>query len=68
VDVEEQHVENSARHDMFDRNSFREFSNKVHAEDFNMNMYPEMIKIREDAIKYREQTEGKYITKMYKSK
>ena len=27
-----------------------------------------MIKIREDAIKYREQTEGKYISKMYKSK
>lgn len=53
---------------MFDRNSFREFSNRVHTEDFNMNMYPELIKIREDAIKYREQTEGKYISKMYKSK
>jgi hypothetical protein len=53
---------------VFERNPFKEFQSKVHSEDFNMNMYPEMLRIREDAIKYREHTEEKYITKMYKSK
>lgn len=32
-----------------------------------MNQYPELLKLREDAIKYKEQTEQKYINKMYKA-
>jgi len=33
-------------------------------EDFNVENYPEMLKIREKAILYRQKTEEKYINKM----
>lgn len=32
-----------------------------------MNNYPEMLKMREDAIKFREQEEEKLLKKMYKT-
>lgn len=40
----------------------------MHPDDFNLNLYPEMLRMREDAIQYREKMEQKYISKMYKNK
>lgn len=36
-------------------------------EQFNMNNYPEMLKMREEAIKFREQEEKKILKKMVKT-
>ena len=54
---------------VFERDSFRVFSQKHHnGEDFNMNNYPELMRMREDAIKFREVEESKLLSKMYKTK
>lgn len=37
-------------------------------ETFNLNNYPEMLKMREEAIKFREQEEQRLLKKMYKTK
>ena len=36
--------------------------------DFDLNLYPEMLKMREDNIHYRQQTEQKYLNKLFKNK
>ena len=54
---------------LFERNSFQDFSQKLNnGETFNVNNYPEMIKMREDAIKFREAEEQKLLQKMVKTK
>jgi len=35
-------------------------------EEFNVKNYPEMLRIREEAIGFREKMEKKYINKMFK--
>jgi len=57
----------STSRSIFTRNTFRDFMEKMGVsspEDFNVENYPEMLKIREKAILYRQKTEEKYINKM----
>jgi hypothetical protein len=39
---------------LFDRHSFQEFSNKVNMNDFDLNLYPEMLRMREEGIHCRQ--------------
>lgn len=59
--------ENSTSRSIFDRNTFRDFMGpgKLAPEDFNPEEYPKMLKIREEAIAYREKSTQKHINKMY---
>ena len=59
--------ENSTSRSIFERNTFRQFTGpgKLAPEDFNPEEYPKMLKIREEAIAYREKTTLKYINKMF---
>lgn len=56
---------------IFERNTFQELLNKqgvTHIEEFKPNNYPEMLKMREEAIKFRERAEQIYFKKMYNQK
>lgn len=57
----------STSRSIFERNTFRQFigPGKLAPEDFNPEDYPKMLKIREEAIAYREKTTQKQINKMY---
>ena len=56
----------SSRRSLFERQGLHELSGKIKAEEVDMSMYPEMLKMREDAIRYREETEHKYMERMFK--
>lgn len=60
----------STQRSIFERNTFRQFvgPGKLAPEEFNPENYPKMIKIREEAIAYREKATQKQINKMYSSK
>jgi hypothetical protein len=36
--------------------------------DFDLNLYPEMLRMREEGIHCRQQTEQKYLNKLFKNK
>ena len=59
----------SSHRSIFERNSFQDMLTKHGVqEEFNINNYPEMLRIREEAIGFREKMEQKYINKMFKQK
>eukprot|EP00347_Sterkiella_histriomuscorum_P007962 403346899 len=61
---------NTAR-SLFDRNTFQDFQQKIkdnNEQGFNVNNYPKMLQMREDAIKYREIEESKHLKRMVKTK
>ena len=61
----------STNRNIFERNAFEEFMSKIQQNNQssgqNGGMNLEMFKIREEAIKFREQVEKKCIDKMYKN-
>jgi hypothetical protein len=57
----------SSHRSIFDRNPFHEFASKKINEMSNQNDFVELLRMREEALDFREQTEEKYINRMLKA-
>jgi hypothetical protein len=63
----EQAAAGSSRRGIFGRHPFQEFQEAHQHEEFNLETYPEMLKLREHAIELKEKTEKKLLKQLHKA-